>query len=79
MEDFDQKEFNRLYQFLKSADEEGADIVCLKCEKMGHDITDFDCDDDHYEHTLQNTHDSPGVYYYANCLEFLVDSDIAEL
>lgn len=79
MGDFDQKEFDKLYQFLKSADEDDADIVCLKCKKMSDNVNGFSCDEDHYEYTLQNTHDTPGAYYYANCLEFLVDSGIVEL
>lgn len=75
----DSHRFKQLYRFLKSADEDEAEIVCLKCKKTSHNITEFDCDDEHFEHTLQNTHDSPGVYYYINCLEFLADSEIIEL
>lgn len=76
----DHEELIEFYEFLAEAKEERADIVCLECQEMGHDMLSFECDDnEHRKYTLSGTHDSPGIQNFVRCLEEISERGMIEV
>lgn len=47
---------------------------CLKCdEAQNFGENELDCLEEHYEHILNQWHDSPTIESWINCIEFIED------